>query len=109
MVKRTSSLASNEKFQVRFLVELLKHKIGKGNRMATGSGWKPAELARQALRVRLPLLRCDRNIWRQRSTAELEYMLQEPDVVVRIPPARFDGKSLRRSSAWIERRKFSDT
>ncbi len=25
MVKRTSSLASNEKFQVRFLVELLKH------------------------------------------------------------------------------------
>jgi len=25
MVKRISSLASNEKFQVRFLVELLKH------------------------------------------------------------------------------------
>lgn len=43
MVKRISPLASNEKFQVRFLVELL-------------------------------TIDC-------RSTAELEYMLQEPDVV----------------------------
>ncbi len=41
MVKRTSSLASNEKFQVRFLVELLKHRWkgkpnGDGTRLEAG-------------------------------------------------------------------------
>ena len=42
MVKRTSCLASNEKFRVRVLVGLLKN--GRATRLATGPGWKPDEL-----------------------------------------------------------------
>ena len=45
MVKRTSCLASNERFQVQILVELLiDKKNGRATRLATGPGWKPAEL-----------------------------------------------------------------
>ena len=47
MVKRTSCLASNEKFRVRFLVGLLDVENltnGRATRLATGPGWKPAEL-----------------------------------------------------------------
>ena len=45
MVKRTSCLASNEMFQVQILVELLiGKKNGRATRLATGPGWKPAEL-----------------------------------------------------------------
>ena len=45
MVKRISPLASNEKFQVRFLVELPKNTLEGQTILATGSGWKPDELA----------------------------------------------------------------
>ena len=46
MVKRISPLASNEKFQVRFLVELLDWNMMEGQTdFATGFGWKPAKLA----------------------------------------------------------------
>jgi hypothetical protein len=42
MVKRISSLASNEKFQVRFLVELLRLAYTEGQTdLVTGTGWKP--------------------------------------------------------------------
>ena len=41
MVKWTSSLASNEVFQVRVLVGLLTN--GRATRLATGPGWKPVE------------------------------------------------------------------
>ena len=43
MGKWTSSLASNEVFRVRVLVELLTN--GRATRLATGAGWKPVELS----------------------------------------------------------------
>ena len=46
MVKRKSSLASNEVFRVRILVGLLDVEnltIGRATRMVTGAGWKPVE------------------------------------------------------------------
>ena len=44
MVQRISPLAFNEKFQVRFLVELLEYTLEGKTDLATGSGWKLAEL-----------------------------------------------------------------
>ena len=60
MVKRTSCLASNEMFQVQILVELLIGKKRKASRLATGPGWKPAELF--GLEGSIPSLSAENNM-----------------------------------------------
>lgn len=58
MVKWRSHLASTEGFRVRVLVGVLRiyDENGRATRQVTGTGWKPAEQIRKALRVRSPPL-----------------------------------------------------